>query len=147
MLPSRRSVSPWSLPLGKFFNGHFTLGNPVTFWLHFGDEMTPHSGLPPGGGDDKHMFSSLWFSGVQILRMPMAPKMVATLSRGVTFSRLLRPHPRVLGISVCASTRCSLAGLSSGLLRGALIARLLCSENNCSSYLLSLSYPFDSFNY
>jgi len=32
----------------------------------------------------------------------------------LTFGRLLRPHPRVLGISVYASTRCFLAGPSSG---------------------------------
>ena len=30
------------------------------------------------------------------------------------FGRLLRPHPRVLGTSVCVSTRCFHAGLSSG---------------------------------
>ena len=80
----------------------------------------------------------------------MAPMMVATLSRGVMFSRLLRPHPRVLGASVCASTRCSLAGLSSGFpCIVAIVATSSLFENNCSSYLfsLSLSYPFDSFNY
>ena len=32
-------------------------------------------------------------------------------AHNMIFSRLLRPHPRVLGISVCASTRCFLAGL------------------------------------
>ena len=45
------------------------------------------------------------------------------------FSRLLRPHPRVLGVSVCASTRCFLAGLSSGFSCVATVAtRLLCSR-------------------
>ena len=40
----------------------------------------------------------------------------------LTFSRLLRPHPRVLGVSVCASTRCFLAGLSSGFPCVAIVA-------------------------
>ena len=53
----------------------------------------------------------------------MAPQMAATLWRGVIFSRLPRPHPRVLGTSVCASTRCFLAaGLSSGFPCVAIVA-------------------------
>ena len=45
--------------------------------------------------------------------MPARPGPVPVSSsfHAVTFSRLLRPHPRVLGASVCASTRCFLAGL------------------------------------
>ena len=93
------------------------------------------------------LFSSLGFSGDLMLRTLMAPLMVATLSRGVTFGRLLRPHPRVLGASVCASTRCFLAGLSSRFSRVAIIATSSLFKNNCSSLLSSLSCPIDSFNY
>ena len=78
--------------------------------------------------------------------MLMVRPMVATLSRGVMFSRLLRPHPRVLGMSVCASTRCFLAGLSSGFSCVAIVATSSLFKNNCSCYVF-LSYPFDSNNY
>ena len=88
--------------------------------------------------------------------MLMAPMMAATLSRGATLGRLLRPHPRVLGASVCASTRCFLAGLSSGSPCVAIVATSSLSslfENNCSSclsFFLFFDDPallsFDSFN-
>ena len=51
-------------------------------------------------------------------------------------SPLLWPHhPRVLGTSVCASTRCFLAGLSSGSPCIATVATPSLFENNCSSCL------------
>ena len=63
-----------------------------------------------------------------------------TLPSFLMFGRLLRPHPRVLGVSVCASTRCFLAGLSSGSPCVAIVATPSLFENNCSLYL---SFFFD----
>ena len=68
--------------------------------------------------------------------------MVATLSRGVTFGRLLRPHPRVLGTSVCASARCFLAGPSSGRSRAAVVATSSSSSSSRTTVLhIFLLYP------
>ena len=55
------------------------------------------------------------------------------IDRFVTFGRLLRPHPRMLGVNVCVSTRC-FPGLSSGSLYVA-TATSSFFKNECSSYL------------
>ena len=81
--------------------------------------------------------------------MLMVPMMVAKLSRGVIFGRLLRPHPRVLGISVCASTTdVSSPDLVPGPHALQLLPRLLCLRTTVLHiFLSSLILSFDSFNY
>ena len=66
--------------------------------------------------------AGLWPRPFQCSWHHLVGLLAANLAWLVTFGRLLRPHPRVLGMSVCASTRCFLAGLSSGFPCVAIVA-------------------------